>query len=487
MRRSPLPSLLVAFAATATLLLCGPAWGQAGPGSRGNSPRAGQQGYLGAELALGQIDEDFYTLLNLSFGLKMEVPRVVCPGQSQDCKTRLNIALGLPLRLRTVDRAPKAKRTLRAEDWDETGDYFRVIRFIEYGYPQETLHLRMGELGGAVLGHGTVMNRYFNVINVDHYQLGLHANVNGRHGGLQLIVDHMVEPEVVALRAYSRPWALFAPDSWMERYAIGLSVALDLDAPLAFERRNVLEDPNTPYVVDKARNLKPSSAEITGVLSLDQELLLVDDKVVDFTTFLDLNSHLDGGAGLHLGALTNLRPSKQFELHTRAELRWLGERYIPDYFSSTYEIERDIYFGFGGQGDPKLVRLKELTDGSSVGAYGEITFDVIDVLALTLAYEDYQGPDNSGLLLRLALPQAGPLSAAAFYRKVGFDNLEGALNPRDGLLVAEGRYHVLPFLYVLSQYSWMWRIKDEEGLAREGSPYRSVNLWFVGMGASLGF
>jgi hypothetical protein len=486
MRRSPLPFALVALAAAVVALASAPAWAQSA-GVNTGGPRNGQQGYLGAELALGQIDEDFFTLLNLSFGLRMEVPRVTCPGLSQECKTRLHIALGLPLRLRTIDRAPAAKRTLRQEDWDETGDYFRVIRFIEYGYPQETLHLRIGELGGAVLGHGTVMNRYFNVINVDHYQLGMHVNVNGRHGGLQMILDHVVDPEVVALRAYSRPWALLAPDSWMERYAVGLSVALDLDAPLAFERRNVLDDPNTPYVVDKARNLRPSRSEITGVLSLDQELLLVDDKVVDFTAFLDLNKHLDGGAGLHLGAMTNLRPSRKFELHTRTELRWLGEQYIPDYFSSTYEIERDIYFGFGGQGDPKLVRLKGLEDGSSVGAYGEVTFDVIDVMALTLAYEDYQGPDNSGLLLRLALPQAGPLSAAAFYRKVGFDNLEGALNPRDGLLVAEGRYHFLPFLYALGQYSWMWRIKDQEGLAREGSPYRSVNIWFMGVGSSLGF
>lgn len=183
----------------------------------------------------------------------------------------------------------------------------------------------------------------------------------------------------------------------------------------------------------------------------------------------------------------NLRPSSAFQLHSRAELRWLGERYLPDYFGSIYEIERDTYYGFGGQGAPKLVVLKEQGRGSHLGAYGEATFDVVDILALTLGYEDYQGPDNAGLLVRLELPSAGPLSAGALYRKVGFDNLDSALSPSDGLLVAEARYHILPYLYGLGQLSRLWRLKPESRLGEEGSPYETVNTWFLGVGASLGF
>lgn len=280
------------------LLLLAPAAALGQQPARGGSSKEAN-GYLGAELAFGQLDEDFFTLLNFTFGLKMRAPKVGCTGG--DCKTNLTLGLNIPLRLRTIDREPSDTGTLRQEDWDEPGDYLRVLRFVEYGAPQERLHLRMGELGGAVLGHGTVMNRYFNVLDVDHNQFGVHVNVNERLGGAQVIVDHLLDPEVMAVRGYVRPWALLAPGSWMERYAVGASLALDIDAPLAFERVNVLEDPRAPYVVDGQRNLKPSRAEVTGVFSVDQELLLVDEAEVDFAPFLDLNFHLDGDPGLHLG------------------------------------------------------------------------------------------------------------------------------------------------------------------------------------------
>ncbi len=448
-----------------------------------------QQGaYAGAEGAFGQLDEDFFVLLNFNFGLKMPVARAFCDRAGDNCKTQLALSLQVPLRLRLVDRDPQNEGTLRKEDWDESGDYLRVIRFVEYGYPNEALHFRLGELGGVVLGHGTVMNRYFNVLDVDHYQFGLHGNLNTLQGGAQIMLDHLIEPEVVAGRAYWRPWATFAPNSWMTRYAVGVALSVDVDTPTSFKRREIPGELEPgPFEVDDKKNLVVEKSTNTGVLTLDQEILLVDDELVDFTPFVDVNFHLSGGQGLHVGTLTNLRPSKKLSLYTRAELRVLGERYIPDYFGSIYEIERNTYFGFGAMGETKLVRLRNLRQGTLIGAYGEITLDLIDRMLLTVAFEEYQGPDNGGLLLRLQLPAAGPLRAAAMFRKVGFDKMADALDPENALVAAEARYHILPNLYLLGQLSRLWRLRPEEELTASSNPYRTVNTWFFGVGSAIGF
>lgn len=472
-------------AACAVWLACAQGWSQ---GKAGPSPTdGGDGGYVGAEAGFGQVGEDFFFTVSLGFGLRLPVPKLLCEGGGEGCRTPLALGLQIPLRLRAVDRIPEDEGTLRAEDWDEPADYLRIVRFLEYGVPSDPLHVRLGELSGVVLGHGTIMNRYFNVVNIDHFQLGVHGDVNLELGGGELVLDHVLDPQVVAGRLYIRPGAAIAPGSWLARYVVGGSVAMDLAAPKTFERVNVLEDEDTPYRVDRAKNLVPSDAEVTGVVGIDQEIFLVEDETVDFIPFLDLNFHLDGSPGTHLGALTALRPSERFHLHGRMELRWLGEKYIPDYFGSIYEIERDTYFGFGGRGAPKLVVLEGLSRGALVGGYGELTFDVLEVLGLTLAYEDYQGPDNAGVLVRVQAPALGPLHLGALYRKVGFQDVTDAFVPRDALLAVEGRYHLLPFLFLLTQYNQSWRLKRGNALSEEGSPYETIRDWSVGLGAAAGF
>lgn len=483
-RSSRVAALLLALG---TLALVAPeALAQAPtPGSLTSSA---QGGVAGAELGFGQLNEDFFLNFNINLTFRLPAPKLLCEEtEGKSCVTQTAVGLRVPLRLRVIDRAPQDKETLRKEDWDEVSDYFKIVRFIEYGIPSDPIHARLGELSGVTVGHGTAMNRYFNVLNIDHFQLGFHGNYNHKVGGVQVVVDNLLEPEVLGGRTYVRPWSILDPSSWWVRYAVGMSLLLDVDAPREFERVNVQDNPATPYKVDKHNHLIPSSSEITGVLGIDQEIFLVQEELVDFIPYMDLNFHLDGSPGLHLGALTNLRPADALDFHSRLELRWLGENYIPDYFSSLYEIERDAYFGFGGQGQPKLIVLEGLDRGSLVGAYGEATLDIKGAFVLTAAYEDYQGPDNASLLLRAQLPSVGSLHLGAMYRKIGFDDLDEAFNPENALLVAEARYHVLPFLYLLTQYSRLWRLKDEEARSEEGSPYETVDDWFVGAGISVGF
>jgi hypothetical protein len=267
---------------------------------------------------------------------------------------------------------------------------------------------------------------------------------------------------------------------------VGTSLIVDIDAPTLFERVNVLEDDGMPYAVDEGGNLVPARTEVTGVFGIDNELLLVQNDLVDFIPYFDLNFHLDGSPGTHLGVITNVRPSETFALYTRAELRWVGEKYLPDYFGSLYEVERDAFFGWGGAGEPKLSVLRDQERGSVFGAYGELTFDFIGLAQVTGGFEDYQGPDNASVLLRLQLARVGPVALGALYRKNGFDGIDQAFSLADALFVAEARYFLSDWVYLLAQFSGVWRVKDGDRLEEE-NPYETIDNWFVGAGVAIGF
>ncbi len=492
----------------ALVCLCGDVAAQEAP-APGDLTQSGDKGvgYFGGELGFGQLDEDFFISVNLTTAFRLPVPKVFCDGyfpeaksskkkkgkkkkakkKDRDCTTHLGVGLRVPLRFRVIDREPADEGTLREEDWDEFTDFLRVIRFVEYGQVRDPLHVRVGELSGVSLGHGTAMQRYYNVLDVDHFQLGLHTNLNSRYGGVQWILDNVPAPEVMGYRVYVRPLTLLAPDTWLaSRYATGLNLSMDIDAPLTFRRVNAAENINTPLLIDEDGRLVPELTETAAVLGFDQEVVLVQDELIDFIPYLDVNFHLSGSPGLHLGTFTNVRPVESFSLYSRLELRWLGENYIPAYFGSLYEVERDSFFGFGGQGGPKLQVLKDLDRGSVLGVYGEATFDFAQLFKVTGAYEDYQGPDNAGLLLRLQVARIGPVNLGALYRKNGFDGIDDAFDLDNALLVTEARYHFNAFFYALVQYSRMWRLKEQATIDSD-DPYDTVDQWFVGGGFSVGF
>jgi len=440
---------------------------------------------LGAEIAGGQLDEDFFIHLNLLFTARFEVAKAFCdgffpdPGESdeaKECVTNVLLGMRVPLRLRAIDRDPTDEKVLREEDWDEVSDYFKVLRFVEYGKRKEPIYLRVGELSGVVIGHGTIMNGYYNTIDIDHYQMGFNSNLNSRYGGVELMLDNFVDPEILGYRGYIHPWRFIAPSSFWTRYSIGTSLVLDIDAPVAFE----IEDPVEGTLrVDGQNNLVVAKSQTTGVVGLDHELLLVQTELVDFIPYLDTNYHFEGSLGYHLGALINLRPLEELSLYSRAELRLLGNNYLPDYFGSLYEIERNSFLGFGGLGEPKLVVTRDRDEGQIAGAYGELTADLVGFLLLTGSYEDYQGPRNGSLMLRAKIPELGPLSLGALYRRAGFNGLNDAFELDNALAIGEARYRLTPFFYLLGQYSRLWRLQSE---GPEQGQYETVDDWFVGAG-----
>ena len=57
---------------------------------------------------------------------------------------------------------------LRSREWDEVSDYGRILRLARYGDS-----VRIGQIEHRSLGFETVMRRYYNGVDPDHYRVGL--------------------------------------------------------------------------------------------------------------------------------------------------------------------------------------------------------------------------------------------------------------------------------------------------------------------------
>lgn len=410
-------------------------------------------------LGFGQLDEDYFLTVAPGTVLRFD---------------RFGIGVHVPLRFRVVDQAPLQDGVLRDEDWDEASDFTRILRFAEYGRRGDPFYARLGELVGVTLGHGTVVDRYYNTVDIDHYQTGLEVHVDAWHGGGQVMLDNLIDPNILALRGFVRPLAFLDVPAIFQRFVFGVTYASDYQAPSRI-RANADGTARVTGDVELAVD-----TEVVTVYGFDLGWEVLRHEVVDITPYFDVNFLDRMGAGVHLGVLTNFRlPSDTF-LFTRLEYRYLTNQYSAAYFNSLYEIER---FRFRG-GVPKLGYLLDGGEGSERhGFYGELTLLLFRLVTVTVTYEDYDGPNNSSLTALLRLPWLGPVLVQAFYAKRNFGGAEQIFDLDGALLVTEARVRILDFLYVFGEYAREWHLVDVDGNAR----YETVNDWSVGVGASFDF
>ncbi|MBN1947404.1 MAG: hypothetical protein JW797_17165 [Bradymonadales bacterium] len=407
-------------------------------------------------------------------------------GEDGFIETNLGVSLGFgkfevglqaPLRWRVIDDPPEDDGAIRGQDWDEPSDWLRILRFIRYGSRYETYYLRGGELVGVVMGHGTIVSGYNNVVDVNHFQWGIDGALNLYFGGLELLLDNIVSAEVMGMRVYLRPWTFFQPDSFWSRLAFGLTFAGDRDVP----QRLYLTDTGH-YVIDEVGNVLVARRGETGLLGIDAELQVFSNEWVSVTPYTDLNFHLGYGAGFHLGNFANFTFSEAVGLNTRLEFRALGEGYTAEYFDGLYEVEKFLFrpLDATGQRRPKLQVLDLAPPEAAVGYLAQATLGIIQRIFFTLAYEDYEGADNSSVFLRLSMPQLGPVTLGAYFLNQNFDGIGSMFDLDNALVVAEARGTVYGPLYLIANYSRRFTAKQD-------GTYEPEDDWGVGLGASFSF
>ncbi|HWO94296.1 MAG TPA: hypothetical protein VNL92_05985, partial [Dehalococcoidia bacterium] len=360
---------------------------------------------------------------------------------------------------------------LRKEDWDEPADYARLISYFRYGQPSDPLYVRAGQLHGATFGHGTVLNAYYNAINLDLYKLGVQINVNTDYGGVQTVMDNLFQPNLFGARVYVRPMSFFDKASYANNLAIGMTVLADAFAPVG----------TPPPTTSRSGHEPPLPTEAAVVLGVDVEFAVLRTKMLDVIPYTDFNHILGARGGWHLGVLTKVRPLDKLGLNFRLEYRYLSTQYVPGYFDSLYDIQRYTFplgctttkFDYVRERNRQQACLVGL--GGS-GFYGEGVFSLFDLLTILITYEDTVGPNNSNLLLSVQLPAFDAVKFAAYYYKRYFDGLSNAFSLDNAVLVGEARIRMYSFMYFIARYARSWT------LSADGTRFDSTDDFSVGIG-----
>lgn len=431
---------------------------------------------VAAEVSYDSVAGDGFLGLRLKLGYALDVPRLFCDEAGEGaCRSELRVGLQAPLRLRVYEAESSGAGVFRSEDWDEVGDYLRVLKTLEYGQKGDAFYARAGELGPISLGHGTIVSDYYNVVTTDHYQMGVAGEFNAIFGGAEVLLDNLIDPAVMGGRGYIYPWALVDAESFLSRIALGFSVAADIQAPAE------LADADAERVVDDALNPVILRDQSTALIGVDLEVALVDAPTYSLVPYADLITHTSLGTGFHAGAFLRARPLDALEVFSKLEYRRVGERFLPNYIGPVYEIERLQFMGWGqGFPAPKVRVAASLTGEAAHGFYGSLGVRVHDTWMLNTAWSDHEGSMNQVFHAQASARPTDSLQVGVFYHKQYFDRFVDAFDLDGALVAAESRVKIWGPFYALGRYGRLWKI------APNGS-YESVDDWSLGAGASMGF
>lgn len=259
--------------------------------------------------------------------------------------------------------------------------------------------------------------------------------------------------------------------SWLNRLAIGYTMASDYDAPLELEKDgagNLIIDPDTT----QPRTSKVDNLHIQG---WDVEFRLSPVDWLDFTPYVDQNRfvNLDDAVGLHYGVNFEFKFGTWLKLGVRPELREMSSNYIPTYFDSYYSVER-LFYNPGGTGnDAASTTSQHLTkyqyvSGLSAGGekvqgqYVEVIADFVERLVVELQYEDMDGPGNSAVFLGIYVPPFSGIFFNGYYMKKHFDNYKNAFDYDENSLAAgQVGFDIFAGFYVSVTMYRTWKLNSE--------------------------
>ena len=334
---------------------------------------------------------------------------------------------------------------IRKADWDEFSDWLTIIRYFRYGNKfdeSNMFYARFGDLGSAYIGHSTIISNYLNTVSWSKFKPGLQFDVYTAWGGVETIFDDITSPGLMGVRGYIRPLTFVLGKSYFSNFAIGSSLIMDTKAKSQKSNPTPNED-NFEY-------------ETLTFYAFDLEFRVFKNKYITIVPYTDFNFISYKGHGTHLGIETRLHiPLSGAYLKLKPEYRILSDEYIPTYFDSMYLVENDLF---------KYDKLKD--EKAKNGYYIELGYDqyLLNSLLFKIkgTYEDYDGADNSSLLLFATVPLLESFSFSGIYSKTGFDKFLDAFDLDDALLIIEANIGVYGPLNLKVQYERTW-YKDENG------------------------
>jgi len=434
----------------------------------------GGGGGLTAALGLGALDGDFYAQSSLMYdfelgpvGLGLQLPlNVMLWDVDGNATTRANDTyFGL------VRKADYPELTA-----DTYGQYLRMMRYVRFGHKRDPLFVQYGQLFAASIGHGTLVNRYNNVLDRTRPRSGLQFDINvPEWGGIETLVNDISWPSttLMAARGYVLPFG--RSGIWpLNKWAVGVSAVYDRDMPRTLGTG-----------VDAAG--RPAVAVADPLMQnygVDTEVELVGTSILNVVPYIDFNFQDAGRSGLweankglHLGTNANfvLPIFGAMKLWTRLEWRVMQEGYIPDYFDAGYDLQR-YQFPVGTELLPKAAAAARMATQNGNpwrgGYYGEASAQFLGLVQAGAFYAQAIDVANSGNLTVFAtLPSFDMFKLSAYYLRKNFDKFEQlwALDERS-VLTATGLVKLGPTpFWLMASFNRSWAVDPTGALLPQDS------------------
>lgn len=234
---------------------------------------------------------------------------------------------------------------IRPEDWIPDDEmtflelYLPKFRYVRWGTKGEPLYARFGSFDDATLGNGFIVSNYSNELYLpDRRIFGGQLDLDGAlfsfpFVGIETLVGNVASFDVLATRLYTRPLAATSLPI-LPGLQIGATVAMDRNPSYFYDR-----DPN---IIDASAEVEADPVTIWGV---DTRLPILSSNVFSLAAFGDLVFEDESMGGM-IGAGGRLISIFMYG----AQIRILGDDFIPSYFDRTYDRRRiDRYYTYLGE------------------------------------------------------------------------------------------------------------------------------------------
>lgn len=202
--------------------------------------------------------------------------------------------------------------------------YLPKFMYIRYGFKGDPLYAKLGSIEDGTLGNGFIMNNYDNTLFLPGRRIfGLAFDLDGTlfnfpYLGLETFVGNVARFDVIGARLYARPLA---------GTEIPLLKNLQLGTTFAMDRDPGVHDPTLAL-------LDPDAVYLYGA---DLRQPLLNSRAISLALFTDVAVLGNQGS---VGGMVGFGGRLAGVITYGAQIRMLGENFVPVYFDSTYDLFR---------------------------------------------------------------------------------------------------------------------------------------------------
>lgn len=412
--------------------------------------KGGTDGAMKGGVGMTWIDGEAYYLINIAPELAFG---------------KFGVGLDLNLHISSKDQK------IRKQDFDETYDYIRIIRYLRYGSKGDETYVRLGALDYSRLGHGFILYNYKNSPSWDDRKVGAELDLDFGKWGLETVYGNFADASVLGMRGYARPLQ-FTPAG-----SIPVIGNLEVGATIASDVRKDTRD--TAVVVTPSGSTFDTAKVNAGgltVIGLDLGLPLFRLPVADATLYMDYAKIVNYGHGFAAGIDLNFSALGAVKIFTKFERRFgQTDQFMPAYFNQFYELER--YQSTPGNFQSKAKTLAHTISPGS-GFFGSLLVDVLGTIQAEGSYQKLDKSPNSGILhIGANTGDKIPLvSLSAGYDKKYISSNKDIFTVDDrSLLYAEVGYKPYSFMIVSTLYTWTYAPeKDASGNVSGYKPQKRI-------------